>query len=165
MSCQNPARLVDESIDVVGFREPATRGANLTLACDSGLMLTGPNMSTCMRNGEWEPDPSKAECISTSTPVHMTTQRSFEALSLERKIAVTSSITVFVVASVLFFTIGFMCGHFCQKKRKPSTAAADLGTVPPSGGQTQIPYYDDVVLQQREQELELKENVAYGPVR
>ena len=28
----------------------------------------------------------------------------------------------------------------------------------------QIPYYDDVVLKQPDQELELKENVAYGPV-
>ena len=162
-NCQNPAQLIDESIDVFGFREPATRGTNLTLACTSGLMLTGSNTSTCMGNGEWEPDPSKAECIGTSTPVHMTTQRSFEALSREGKIAVASSVTVFVVASILFFTIGFLCGHFWQKKRKPSRAAAR--SVPPSGGQTQIPYYDDVVLQQREQELELKENVAYGPVR
>ena len=39
-------------------------------------------------------------------------------------------------------------------------------TVPLAGGQTQIPYYDDVVLQQTEQELELKvENVAYFSVQ
>ena len=68
-----------------------------------------------------------------------------------------SSVTVFTVASILFFIIGFLCGHFCQKKRKPSTAAAE--TVPPSGGQSQIPYYDDVVLQQ---EFEQKDNVAYS---
>ena len=30
----------------------------------------------------------------------------------------------------------------------------------PAGGQTQILYYDDVVLQQPEQELELEENVT-----
>ena len=54
-----------------------------------------------------------------------------------------------------------MCGQFCQKKGKLSTAAAE--TVPPSGVQTQIPYYDDVVL--REPDLELEENLAYGPVR
>jgi hypothetical protein len=37
--------------------------------------------------------------------------------------------------------------------------------VPPAGseGQTQIPYYD-VVLQPCDPELELKENVAYGPI-
>ena len=70
-----------------------------------------------------------------------------------------SSVTIFTTASIVFFTIGFLCGHFCQKKRKPNRAAA--GSVPPSGGQTQIPYYDDVVLQQ---EVELKENVAYAPI-
>ena len=84
-------------------------------------------------------------------------------------IAVASSVTVFIVASILFFTLGFLCGHFriCQKRRKLSSAATESETqsVPPAmatGGQTQIPYYDDVVLQQ---EVELKENVAYGPLR
>ena len=68
--------------------------------------------------------------------------------------------TVFIVASISFFIIGFLCAHFCQKKRK----LAGGETTPPSvttGGQTRIPYYDDVVLQQ---EVELKENVAYGPL-
>ena len=79
-----------------------------------------------------------------------------------------SSVTVFIVASIFFFTIGFLCGHFriCQKRRKPSAAAeVETPSVPPgvaTSGQTQIPYYDDVMLQQ---EVELKENVAYGPVR
>ena len=90
--------------------------------------------------------------------------RPFGPLSRDGKIAVASSVTVFTMASIiLFFTVGFRCGHFCQKYRKQSSAAAE--TVPPSGGQSQILYYDDVVLQQREQELELKENVAYAPVR
>ena len=64
--------------------------------------------------------------------------------------------TVFVVASIFFFIVGFLCGHFCRKERKPAEI------VPPAVGQTQIPYYDDVVLKQ---ELELKANVAYGPIR
>ena len=78
------------------------------------------------------------------------------------------TVTVFILASILFFTIGFLCGHFriCQKRRKPSAAAAGETQSVPSGvaacGQSQIPYYDDVVLQQ---EVELKENVAYGPLR
>ena len=84
----------------------------------------------------------------------------FEPRSHDGKIAVASSVTVFTVASITFFIIGFLCGHFCQKK-KPT-----IETVPPSGnGQTQIPYYDDVVLQQPQQELEMKENVAYSPVQ
>ena len=73
------------------------------------------------------------------------------------------------MTSILFFIVGFLCGHFFQKKRKSSTTAAAVETVPPggSGGQTQTPYYDTVrvhmVLQPHEPELELKENVAYGP--
>ena len=59
------------------------------------------------------------------------------------------------MASVVFFIIGFLCGHFYQKKGRNSE------TLPPSEG-TQAPYYDDIVLkQQNEQELELKENIAY----
>ena len=88
-----------------------------------------------------------------------------EGLSRDGKIAVASSVTVFTVASILFFIVGFLCRHFCQKKRKSSTTAA---AVPPGGSgghtQTETPYYDDVVIQQSHQELELKENVAYGPI-
>ena len=75
-----------------------------------------------------------------------------------------SSVTVFTMASISFFIVGFLCGHFCQKKRKLANAAAGE-TVPPgvaTGGHTQIPYYDDVLLKQ---EVELKEDVAYGPLR
>ena len=70
-----------------------------------------------------------------------------------------SSVTVFVVTSVLFFTVGLLSAHLCQKKRKR------VETLPPSQ-EIQTPYYDDIVLteQQVEQELELKENVAYAPV-
>ena len=80
----------------------------------------------------------------------------FDKLSQDRQIAVASSVTVFVVASILFFIVGFLCGHFCRKERKPAEI------VPPAAVQTQIPYYDDVVLKQ---ELELKANVAYGSVQ
>ena len=90
-----------------------------------------------------------------------------ESLSQDGKVAaVASSVTVFIVASILFFVIGFLCGHFCQKKGKPSAAGGE--SVPPmatGGQQTQATYYDDVLLQQQEQELKLKENVAYAPVR
>ena len=68
------------------------------------------------------------------------------------------------MASISFSIVGFLCGHFCQKKRKLAKTAAGE-TVSPgvaTGGQTQIPYYNDVLLKQ---EVELKENVAYGPLR
>ena len=98
-----------------------------------------------------------------------TESRSSESLSRDGMIAVVSSVTVFIVASILFFTLGFLCGHFriCQKRRKPSATTAgacgETQSVPTAtGGQSQTPYYDDVVLQQ---EVELKENIAYGPLR
>ena len=50
---------------------------------------------------------------------------SFEALNQEGKIAVASSVTVFTVASIAFFIIGFLCGHVCQKKRKPAAVETD----------------------------------------
>jgi hypothetical protein len=87
-----------------------------------------------------------------------------EGLSRDGKIAVASSVTVFTVASISFFIVGFLCGHFCQKKRKSSIAAGETIPTAGSGGQIRTPYYDDVVLQQRESDLELKENVAYGPI-
>jgi hypothetical protein len=124
-------------------------------------------------NGEWEPDPN------TQSTVNFKNESIRNGLlSRDGKIAVASSVTVFTVASILFFIVGFLSGHFYQKKRKSSTAAGEA--VPPagsggaraaaseavtpagSGGQTQTPYYDDVVLQQ--EEVELKENVAYGPL-
>ena len=60
-----------------------------------------------------------------------------EQLSPDGKIAVASSVTVFAVASIVFFIVGFLCGHFCQKKRKSNTPAADAESVPPlaTGGE------------------------------
>ena len=76
------------------------------------------------------------------------TGRSFEPLNQEGKIVVASSVTVFVITSILFFIIGFLSRHFCCKVRKMA------GTASPTE-QPQIPYYYDVILrQQEEQELE-----------
>ena len=72
-------------------------------------------------------------------------ERSFEALSRDGKITVASSVTVFVMTSILFFIIGFLSGHFGQKGRKRAENVSPLQ-------------------QHEERELELKENVAYVPV-
>ena len=40
----------------MGFSDPAIQGTNITFTCPPGLVLTGPDTSTCMGNGEWEPD-------------------------------------------------------------------------------------------------------------
>ena len=46
----------------MGYMIPAREGTNITLNCSAGLELIGPNMSTCMGNGEWEPYLTEVEC-------------------------------------------------------------------------------------------------------
>ena len=42
--------------------DPALKCAVLTFECPPRYVLSGPNTTTCMRNGEWEPDPREVEC-------------------------------------------------------------------------------------------------------
>ena len=44
------------------FEAPALEGLNVSFSCPPGLELNGPNTTTCMENGEWEPDPFKLKC-------------------------------------------------------------------------------------------------------
>ena len=85
---------------------------------------------------------------------------SFKGISKEGKIAIASSVTVFLVTSVLFFFAGYLCGRYHQKY-KHSTEY----TVPLEEEDSQLnPVYDDVQSKQHEQ-LEMKTNVAYDLVR
>ena len=95
----------------------------------------------------------------------------FSGLTDDGKIAVASSVT-FIVGSGMFFIIGFLCRHFCQKfKERHSIINTQTSTGPRTASHPNqenilsTPVYDDVVLKQREQELELKENIAYTSVR
>ena len=42
--------------------EPAMEGAIVTFEYLPQYVLIGPNNTTCMGNGEWEPDPSEVAC-------------------------------------------------------------------------------------------------------
>ena len=82
-------------------------------------------------------------------------------LSRDGKIAVASSLTVFLVASTLFFIFGFLCGHSVGKKRETmvETSVAEIQTY----------LQDDIVHTNSESpqqnfELELTANVAYSSV-
>ena len=46
--------------------DPPLEGTNITFSCLPELILTGPGTSTCMGNGEWEPDPREVECKGNS---------------------------------------------------------------------------------------------------
>ena len=52
----------NDSVTVIGYRDPAVEGTNVTFSCSPGLVLTGPSTTTCMDNGQWEPDPREVKC-------------------------------------------------------------------------------------------------------
>ena len=90
----------------------------------------------------------------------------FSGLTDDGKIAVASSVT-FVAGSSVFFVVGYLCGHFCRKERHNTKTSTGPQTASQSDQENspRTPIYDDVVLKQREQELELKENSAYASVQ
>ena len=78
--------------------------------------------------------------------------------------AVVSSISTFLVTSVIIFIVGFVCGHcFGQRYKRPAKETS--GTI--VQGEHSRPICDPnftylpKMVKQEEQDLELKENVAY----
>ena len=55
--------MIDDSLRVLFDNEPALVGTNATFSCLPGQVLSGSYRSTCMKNGEWEPDPMEVQCI------------------------------------------------------------------------------------------------------
>jgi hypothetical protein len=79
-----------------------------------------------------------------------------------------ASSVAFVVGSIMFLVVGVLFGHFCRKERHNTQTSTGPGTASQCNQENILgstPFYEDVVLKQREQELELKENVAYAPVQ
>ena len=66
--CGDPMELTNAL--AVGYIDPALEGQTVMFICPLGQILNGYS-STCMGNGEWEPDPTDVEC--TGTPVTTTT--------------------------------------------------------------------------------------------
>ena len=59
--CNLPSR-VDNTTRLSSYTDPAVEGSQATFSCPSGLVLTGPNSSTCTDSGQWEPDPLISTC-------------------------------------------------------------------------------------------------------
>ena len=79
--------------------------------------------------------------------------------------AVVSSIAVFILSSTLFFIIGFVSGRFSKREKSSFTDhTSEDGTSQRQSPQQSVVYEDIVVPQQQAKDLEMKENVAYGPL-
>ena len=71
--------------------------------------------------------------------------------------AVSSTVVVFLVISLLTFVAGFVCGHYFGRKYKQSSSSLNQP----------VALYEDVnvlpsAVEHQEQHLEMRENVAYG---
>ena len=76
-------------------------------------------------------------------------------LSEDRKIAVASSLITLIISSIAFFIFGYSCHHYHQKQKHTL----------PIPVTNRIPVYENVIPEQTlEQDLELKDNIAYGPI-
>ena len=64
VKCVHPLNLpmIDNSVKVLLDNDLALVDTNATFSCLSGLIFSGPMNSTCMENGEWEPDPQEVDC-------------------------------------------------------------------------------------------------------
>ena len=59
-----PIQLQDPAVVVSGSQDsPPIEGQFITYTCPPGFVRTGPNVSVCMGNREWEPGPEKVDCI------------------------------------------------------------------------------------------------------
>ena len=90
-------------------------------------------------------------------------------------ISVVSSLTSFVFGSLLFFTVGYLCAyrvHSARREKASPTVQLDDGAAATAhvlSTQDNV-LYEDVWLPKQEEEeeeenLQLKDNVAYGPLK
>jgi hypothetical protein len=56
----------------LGYVDPALEGQTITFTCPPGQILNGSNLSMCMGNGEWEPDPIEGACTNTAIIIDTT---------------------------------------------------------------------------------------------
>ena len=67
VKCENVLHQLGQAHDnirVIGYSDPAIEGTTIMLECSSpNLVHMGPNTTTCIGNGEWEPDPREMQCI------------------------------------------------------------------------------------------------------
>ena len=72
-NCGNPNSETNSSIKLMEFSDPrpALEGVTVNFTCAPGMILTGPNSTTCTENGLWDPDPRDTQCRSRSPGINI----------------------------------------------------------------------------------------------
>ena len=52
---------------IVNTESPLIGGSMISYSCSTGQTISGPNTSTCLDNGQWEPDPMDTLCAGITT--------------------------------------------------------------------------------------------------
>ena len=65
--CSNPMDLTNAK--AMDYVDPALEGQTITFTCPHGQILNGSSSSTCIGNGEWEPDLQEIKCTGKSLSV------------------------------------------------------------------------------------------------
>ena len=86
----------------------------------------------------------------------------------ELVVAISSTVVVFLVIFILTLIAGFACGCYFRGRKLSKKTSNSPGPISIASQQAAASYYEDVdvlpnVVEHQEQNLELKENVAYGP--
>ena len=81
-------------------------------------------------------------------------------------VAIISSLAAFVTGSVLFFTVGCVCGHCSEKRTCMFCTKSNSSENDQDGTSQDNTCYEDILLKQKfnDENLQLKQNVAYGPI-
>ena len=133
--------------------------------CCSGFLIARTNTTTCLENGEWELEISKIKSEGGLCKYQYRYRRQYSVFdgythtgncnsdNASLRSALISVSCLLVVASVLIFIIGFVCGHcFSQRCRKLIQHKQSMPTSTAAAGEIA-------------EDLELKENVAYVTLR
>ena len=90
----------------------------------------------------------------------------------ELVVAISSTVVVFLVISILTLIAGFACGYYLRGRKLSKKTSNNPGPISIASQQAAASYYEDVdvlpsaaAVEHQEQTLELKENVAYGPTK
>ena len=104
--------------------------------CCSGFLIATTNTTACLDNGEWELEMSqmktKVVCNIAIVKLKVLLQHTGKSNSTNASLrpAVISVSCLFVVASVLMFIVGFICGH--SKKEKVYSSAWKVNVSTPA---------------------------------